>query len=62
MSDLGRRSWAFSAGHLPDGSTGHEPEMTSRDELCFLNTTDDDACAEVTVYYGDGEPVGPYLV
>lgn len=59
---LGRRSWAFAAGHLPDGSTGHEPEFTSRDELCLLNTTGDDACAEVTVYREDRDPVGPYEI
>lgn len=65
MSDddgLGRRTWAFAAGFLPDGGTGPEPEMTSRDELCFLNTGDDDAVAEVTVYHRDTEPVGPYRV
>lgn len=59
---LGSRRWAFAAGHLPDGSTGREPELTSRDELCLLNTTDDDACAEVTVYREEADPVGPYEI
>lgn len=60
--ELGRRTWAFAAGFLPDGGTGPEPEMTSRDELCFLNTGEADAVAEVTIYHVDDDPVGPYRV
>ncbi|GAA1145397.1 sensory rhodopsin transducer [Nesterenkonia lutea] len=59
---LGRTSWAFAAGFMPEDSTGHEPEFTSRDELCLLNMTSSDACAEVTVYHPDRDPVGPYTV
>lgn len=59
---LGRCSWAFAAGHVPECSTGHEPEFTSREEVCLLNTTDRDGCAELTVYHCDREPVGPYRV
>lgn len=59
---LGHTTWAFSAGHMPDGSTGREPEFTSRDELCLLNTGDDDACCELTVFHPDADPVGPYVV
>lgn len=59
---LGRRSWAFAAGHVPERSTGHEPEFTSREEVCLLNTTDQDGCAELTVYHCDQDPVGPYRV
>ena len=55
-----RTTWTFAAGFMPDGSTGHEPEYTSRDELTLLNTTDDDATVDVSVYHADKEPVGPY--
>lgn len=58
----GHRHWTFAAGHMPDGSTGREPEFTSRDELCLLNTTPTDACAELTVYHADQDPVGPYRI
>ena len=57
---LGNRIWAFSAGNIPDGSTGHEPELTSRDELCLLNTSEHDAELQITVYYEDRDPVGRY--
>ncbi|GAB3811791.1 sensory rhodopsin transducer [Tessaracoccus terricola] len=59
---LGHTTWAFAAGEMPDGSTGHEPEFTSRDELYLLNTGDDDTCCELTVFHTDADPVGPYEV
>lgn len=64
MSDPtpGRTSWAFSAGHLPLRSTGHEPEFTGRDELCLLNTTDRDSRAQITIYRTDQEPIGPFEI
>lgn len=58
----GQRTWAFAAGYLPDGSTGREPEFTSRDELCLLNTTEEEACATMTVYRDDADPMGPYEI
>lgn len=59
---MGKTHWAFAAGFMPESSTGHEPEFTSRDELCLLNTSSSDACAEVTVYHDDQDPVGPYTI
>lgn len=57
---LGARVWGFAAGNVPVGSTGHEPEFTSRDELCVLNTGPKDAQVELTVHHADRDPVGPY--
>ena len=57
---IGRRTWAFPGGHIPASSTGPEPEYTSRDELCVLNTADQEAHLELTVFHTDGEPVSPY--
>lgn len=57
---LGSRVWAFPGGHIPDRSTGEEPEFTSRDELCLLNTGENDADVEMTIHHVDGDPVGPY--
>jgi len=60
MTALGAKTWVFSGGNVPATSTGVEPEFTSRDELCLLNTGDRDAGVEVTVYFEDDEPSGPY--
>ncbi|HWQ16178.1 MAG TPA: sensory rhodopsin transducer [Roseiflexaceae bacterium] len=60
MAPIGHRTWAISGGHIPPESSGREPEHTSRDVLCLLNTGDADARLRMTLYYEDREPVGPY--
>lgn len=59
---LGRTTWVFSAGFAPSRSTGHEPEFTSRNTLCLLNTGEQEACVRLIFYYEDAEPVGPFEV
>jgi hypothetical protein len=60
MKTIGKTAWAIAGGHIPLLSTGKEPENTSRDELCFLNAGFEEAHVEVTLFYSDREPVGPY--
>jgi hypothetical protein len=62
MKAIGHKLWAIPGGHIPIASTGHEPECTSHDALCLLNTGDDEAAVAVTLYYTDRDPVGPYPV
>ncbi len=57
---IGRREWAIPEGYIPEGSTGPEPEMQSHETICILNTTKKDATVEITVFFPDREPVGPY--
>ncbi|WP_255171365.1 sensory rhodopsin transducer [Natrononativus amylolyticus] len=56
----GKQTWAIPEGYIPAESNGPEPEMTSHETICVLNTTDEDARIEITVYFPDREPVGPY--
>lgn len=58
----GARTWAIPEGYIPSASTGPEPEMTSHETACLLNTGDRDAHVEITVYFSDREPAGPYRV
>jgi hypothetical protein len=60
VKPIGRTRWAFAGGHIPLHSHGHEPEFTSRDELCVLNASEREAHLEMTIYYADRAPVGPY--
>lgn len=60
MSPIGRRTWAIAEGYIPAWSTGPEPEMTSHETACILNPGDRDAHVELTVYFADREPAGPY--
>lgn len=62
-TDIGARTaWTFAAGFMPEESTGHEPDFTSRDELFVLNTSEGDATISIEVYHLDRDPVGPYEV
>ncbi|WP_373222118.1 sensory rhodopsin transducer [Halorientalis marina] len=57
---IGRTRWDIAEGYIPETSTGPDSEMTSHETVCLLNPTDQDAHVEVTVYFGDRDPVGPY--
>jgi hypothetical protein len=59
---IGHKRWAIAEGYIPDSSNGPEPEMTSHETVCLLNTSDRDAHVKITVFFTDREPVGPYLV
>lgn len=56
----GARIWAIAEGYIPEESTGPEPEMTSHETACLLNASDRDAEVEITLYFADRDPVGPY--
>ncbi|XVH30497.1 sensory rhodopsin transducer [Haloferacaceae archaeon DSL9] len=57
---IGNRRWAVPEGYIPEDSTGPEPEMESHEALCLLNAGETDAAVEITVFFTDREPVGPY--
>ena len=57
---IGRRRWAIAEGYIPAESHGEAPEMTSHEALCILNGGERDAHVQVTIFYEDREPVGPY--
>jgi hypothetical protein len=59
---IGRMRWAIAEGYIPAWSHGPEPQMTSHETVCLLNTTDQEAHVEITIYYSDRDPVGPYRV
>jgi hypothetical protein len=59
---LGRTVWVIPEGYVPAESTGPEPAMTSHETACLLNTGPADAHVEITLYYTDRPPVGPYRV
>ncbi len=62
MREIGRTVWAIAGGRIPLHSRGREPEFTSRDELCLLNAGRSDATVEITLFYSDRDPVGPYRI
>jgi hypothetical protein len=57
MHIIGKKIWAFSAGHIPWLSNGKEPDFTSHDKIAILNISDVDAKIKITIFYEDENPV-----
>ncbi|HJV35462.1 sensory rhodopsin transducer [Geomonas sp.] len=59
---IGRKHWAIAEGYIPAWSHGPEPEMASHETACLLNTSNEDAQVELTIFFKDRDPAGPYRV
>ncbi len=59
---IGKKLWAIPEGYIPAESHGPEPEMVSHETACILNATDRDASVEITLYFSDRQPAGPYKI
>jgi hypothetical protein len=57
---IGSKRWAIAEGYIPGWSHGPEPTMTSHETACLLNASDQDAHVEITIFFSDREPAGPY--
>ena len=62
MEPIGKRVWAIAEGYIPSGSTGPAPELTSHEAACLLNCGEIEARVELTIYFGDRPPAGPFRV
>ena len=57
---VGHRAWAIAEGYIPSSSTGSTRDLVSHETVCILNTGDSDADVEITVYFAERDPAGPY--
>lgn len=57
---IGRTIRAIAEGCIPGHSTGESRAMESHETICVLNPNDRDAAVELTLYFTDREPAGPY--
>lgn len=57
---IGQTQWVIADGWIPPASSGPEPEMTSHESACMVNVNNEDAAVEMTVFFTNREPVGPY--
>jgi hypothetical protein len=62
MKAIGKKRWAIAEGYIPAASTGDSREMESHETLCILNAGERDAHVEITIFFVDQDPVGPYRV
>lgn len=62
MEPIGKRRWAIAEGYIPGSSTGSSPQLASHETASILNAGEADAHVEITVFFSDREPAGPYRV
>ncbi|MGI0106450.1 sensory rhodopsin transducer [Salinimicrobium sp. WS361] len=62
MRTLGKKTWVIAEGYIPEYGTGKEPEFISHETACILNTSNETAEVELTIFFADKDPVGPYKV
>jgi hypothetical protein len=62
MQAMGRRRWAIAEGYIPSGSAYSDRPLISHETACILNTGDVDARIEITVFFANRTPAGPYRV
>src|SRR5690349_21755915 len=60
MDVVGRKTWAIPEGYIPGESTGPAPALTSHEACCILNASPYDAQIEITVFFENRDPAGPY--
>ena len=59
-ASIGRNRWAIAEGYIPRDSHGPAPAMTSHEAACILNASHRDAHIEITIFFVDREPAGPF--
>ena len=59
---IGKKRWAIEEGYIPPESTGEGRALESHETACILNAGDRNAQVEITVFFADRGPAGPYRV
>src|SRR5579872_1230952 len=57
---LGCRVWSIAEGYIPGQSVSSSHDLVSHETACILNASDQPAAVEITLYFEDRDPVGPY--
>lgn len=61
MTQIGARCWVIADGTIPPGESDNV-EMFSHEGACMFNPGPEPADIEITLYFKDRPPVGPYRV
>ena len=59
---IGHRVWAIAEGYIPPSSTGTTQQLVNHETVCILNAGDSDARVEITLYFAERDPAGPYVL
>lgn len=62
-SHFGSRRWAIPEGYIPGQSVDpNSHALMSHEAACLLNPTNEDGKVEITVFFENRDPVGPYKI
>jgi hypothetical protein len=59
---VGHKHWVIADGYIPPTSTGTSRPLVSHDAMCILNSGEEDANIDVTIFFADRGPAGPYKI
>ncbi len=62
MDAIGSTRWVIPEGFIPSRSMSDDRPLLSHEAACLLNTGDVDAQIQITLFFTDRDPVGPYRV
>jgi hypothetical protein len=62
MESIGRKRWAIAEGYIPSESSFSHRTLISHETACILNPGDHEAHVNITIFFADREPIGPYRV
>ncbi len=62
MDPIGRKRWAIAEGYIPSQSSFSDRTLISHETACILNASDQEAHVNITIFFADREPIGPYRV
>lgn len=60
MTPVGRCVWIIAEGYIPSASSSDARDFISHETACVLNAGETEAQLEITLYFADREPIGPY--
>src|ERR687891_2087730 len=60
MNVIGSKRWAIAEGYIPPYSHGPDPHLTSHETVSIRNKPDSNAQVQITIYFPDRDPAGPY--
>lgn len=63
MDAIGCKRWVIAEGYIPGSSmVNADRALTSHETACILNTGSNPAKVQITLFFTDRNPVGPYEI
>ena len=62
MDGVGSKRWAIAEGFIPSGGISGDRALESHEAFCVLNAGRQDANLNITLFFTDRPPAGPYRI